>query len=324
MRIRTLLSAAVLAALLAGCGAAPAGGSAASVDGQAVPRERLEEAVQELTADGAGAEGGEDQGGESVADTQRRVLTFLIQAQIIQNLADERGIEVSDEDARARYEEELENFGGEEALADALAGQGLTVALYRDVLVPISMRLDVIRDQFAEEVELEEVEVRTTRHILVETEDEAQAIVAELADGADFAELAQERSTDPGSGAQGGDLGANPRGVFVPEFDEAAWSAEIGEVVGPVESQFGFHIIEVTDIGTSEQGAGGADPQQLAQQQVDALLAEAFGDADVSIGAGLGDWDAELQQVVESGRVGEGAEPAPQGPDELLDGTVEE
>src|SRR5690606_1305413 len=131
--------------------------------------------------------------------------------------------------------------------------------LYRDVLIPASLHMDALREELAGEMDSEEIETRTVRHILVETEPEAEAIVAELADGADFATLAQERSIDPGSGAQGGDLGEQPRGAYVESFEAAVWDAEVGEVVGPVESDFGFHVLEVTDTGTRQQAAGGGD-----------------------------------------------------------------
>ncbi|MFA9447017.1 peptidylprolyl isomerase [Egicoccus sp. AB-alg6-2] len=322
VRIRSLLSAAMLAALLAGCGGATTPGAAATVDGEVISRERLESAVRELTGDSASMDA--EERNELVGDTQRRVLSFLIQAQAIINLADERGITVDPAEEAARFEEDVEGFGGEEALAQQLSAQqsGLTVELYRDVLIPASLRLDLLREELLGEVEVEEVETRTVRHILVETEPEAQAIVDELADGADFAELAQQRSTDPGSGAQGGELGDNPRGAFVPPFDDAVWSATIGEVVGPVESDFGFHVLEVTDEGSVEQAAGGGSRDQAAQGQLDQLLASAFADAEVTVAPGLGRWDAELQQVVAPERVGQGAEPGQQ-PGDLLDDPVD-
>src|SRR5690606_35387635 len=129
----------------------------------------------------------------------------------------------------------------------------------------------------------------------VETEPEAEAIVAELADGADFAALAQERSIDPGSGAQGGELGEQPRGAYVETFEDAVWGAEVGEVVGPIESDFGFHVLEVTETGTRQQAAGGGDLDQAAQFEVERLLSEAFAAADVSVAHGLGDWDPQAQ-----------------------------
>lgn len=84
-------------------------------------------------------------------------------------------------------------------------------------------------------------------HILLETEEEANEILAQLNEGADFAELAKEHSKDPGSAQNGGDLGFFGRGEMVPEFEEAAFSLEVGEMSGVVESEHGYHIIKVTD-----------------------------------------------------------------------------
>lgn len=87
------------------------------------------------------------------------------------------------------------------------------------------------------------------RHILVEKEDEAKAILAQLKKGAKFEEIAQKQSKDPGSGANGGDLGwANPAG-YVPEFADALGKLEKGQTSdAPVKSQFGYHIIRVDDV----------------------------------------------------------------------------
>jgi len=90
-----------------------------------------------------------------------------------------------------------------------------------------------------------EPEVRA-RHILVETEDEAKAVVAELKKGADFAELAKSKSKDPGS-ADGGDLGYFTKDQMVPEFSEVAFKLEKGQLSDPVKSQFGWHVIKVED-----------------------------------------------------------------------------
>ena len=88
-------------------------------------------------------------------------------------------------------------------------------------------------------------EVRA-RHILVKTEDEAKAIVAELKNGADFAELARKKSTDPGA-SEGGDLGYFPKDEMVPEFADAAFKLEKGQVSDPVHTRFGWHVIKVED-----------------------------------------------------------------------------
>jgi parvulin-like peptidyl-prolyl isomerase len=87
------------------------------------------------------------------------------------------------------------------------------------------------------------------RHILLSTLEEANAAIRLINDGRDFADLAVEYSEDPGSRVQGGALGCFGPGVMVPAFDEAVFSAEIGEVIGPVETEFGFHVIEVTERG---------------------------------------------------------------------------
>jgi peptidyl-prolyl cis-trans isomerase C len=91
----------------------------------------------------------------------------------------------------------------------------------------------------------DEIEVRA-RHILVENEDEAKAIAAELKKGADFAELAKQKSKDPGA-AEGGDLGYFTKDQMVPEFSEVAFKLEKGQISDPVHTQFGWHIIKVED-----------------------------------------------------------------------------
>lgn len=83
-------------------------------------------------------------------------------------------------------------------------------------------------------------------HILVEGEKVAKEILQRLKEGNDFGKLAKRRSNCP-SGKNGGDLGWFGRGKMVKEFEDAAFNADKGEVVGPVKTQFGFHIIKVND-----------------------------------------------------------------------------
>jgi len=89
------------------------------------------------------------------------------------------------------------------------------------------------------------------RHIPVETEDEAKAVVAELKKGTDFAELAKAKSKDPGS-ADGGDLGYFTKDQMVPEFSEVAFKLDKGQLSDPVKSQFGWHVIKVEDKRTRQ------------------------------------------------------------------------
>lgn len=123
-------------------------------------------------------------------------------------------------------------------------------------------------------------------HILVETEAEAQAIVAELEGGADFATIARERSKDPGSGAQGGDLGWFGPGMMVEPFEQAVVALEPGTVSAPVETQFGWHVIRLTEtrpipVPTLEevrdQIAG-----ELEQAAIEAAIAELQESADIT------------------------------------------
>ena len=113
------------------------------------------------------------------------------------------------------------------------------------------------------------------RHILVDDEASALAAVEALNDGESFAALARAISTDPGSGARGGELGEAYVGNYVPEFRQAIEAAEVGALVGPVQSEFGFHVLQVR----SKEERSGADQdsqrerarQQAVQQLKDSL-----------------------------------------------------
>jgi peptidyl-prolyl cis-trans isomerase C len=90
-------------------------------------------------------------------------------------------------------------------------------------------------------------------HILVATQEEADALKTELAGGADFAELAKAKSTDTGSGANGGDLGWFGLGMMVKPFEDAVVGAKVGEVTGPVQTDFGYHLILVKETRIAEK-----------------------------------------------------------------------
>lgn len=84
-------------------------------------------------------------------------------------------------------------------------------------------------------------------HILVKTEEEAKKVLGRLKKGEDFAKIAKKSSIDPGSAKNGGDLGFFSSGQMVPEFEAAAAKLKVGEISEPVKTQFGYHIIKVTD-----------------------------------------------------------------------------
>jgi parvulin-like peptidyl-prolyl isomerase len=323
--LAVLLSAVLLAACNGGVGA----DEAATVNGEPIPRDLLERIVN-AQLEGPNAPEDAEQRQEATGEVQRNVLTTLIGIEIVSQLADEQGVEPSEEELEEVQAEQVELAGGEEQFDQFLETIGLDEDEYRELIVADLARRDALTAQYGEEVSDQQVEAayeerretefltRSTRHILVETEDEADDVVDQLDEGADFGDLAGEVSTDPGSGEQGGELGDQPRGSFVPEFDEAVWNAEIGDVVGPVESEFGFHVIEVLD--ETEVSYDEAEPQLRAELEGAAgqtpelveLFEGAYADADIEVGSGLGEWDPELGQVVEPGAVGE-AEPAPEG-----------
>jgi peptidyl-prolyl cis-trans isomerase C len=85
----------------------------------------------------------------------------------------------------------------------------------------------------------------SARHILVDSEEKCKALKTEIENGADFAQVARENSSCPSS-RDGGNLGTFGRGQMVREFDEVVFSAPVGVVQGPVKTQFGYHLVEVT------------------------------------------------------------------------------
>jgi len=105
------------------------------------------------------------------------------------------------------------------------------------------------------------------RHILVEKEDEAKAIIANLKKGAKFEDIAKKQSKDPGSGANGGDLDWAPAASYVPEFSQAMVKLDKGQLSeAPVQSQFGWHVIRVDDIREAKLPSLDELKPQITQQ----------------------------------------------------------
>lgn len=144
------------------------------------------------------------------------------------------------------------------ALRQQLDEYGISEARYRDLL-----RRDILRtkvsDAFAAEIPAVQEQVRA-RHILLATEEQALQALQRLNEGADFAQLAQELSTDPGSKDKGGDLGWAPRGVYNAAFEAAAFALQPGQRSGVIRSPNGYHIIEVLE----RDPARPVDPATLA------------------------------------------------------------
>lgn len=184
---------------------------------------------------------------------QRRAsaLAALIDLRAVAGQAVEAGLDDEDLERRVSFlrDRELHNAYLEQTIEPAI-----TEAL--------------MRERYDQEVgAIEPVEEIRASHILLETEDEAREVITALDGGADFAELARSRSTGP-SAAQGGDLGFFGPGRMVPAFDQAARSIPVGEYSRePVQTQFGFHVINVTD--TREVGP---PPFEQVREQIREIL----------------------------------------------------
>jgi len=165
------------------------------------------------------------------ATRKDNVLGFLIDLQIVAKAAEDKKIENTDD-----FKKRLA-FTRKRLMMDSLlAAEGKAATT--------DEAMKKVYDEAAKQI-TSEVEVRA-RHILVETEDDAKAVKAELDKGADFAELAKKKSKDPGA-SDGGDLGFFTKDQMVPEFSAVAFSLEPGKISDPVKSQFGWHVIKVEE-----------------------------------------------------------------------------
>ena len=143
----------------------------------------------------------------------------------------------------------------------------------------------------------EQVQVR---HILTETRKQAANAIDRIESGEEFSEVASDVSTDPGSAERGGDLGQVTRGMTVEPFENAAFGAEVGELVGPVETDFGFHVLEVTDKTPAPEFSQveGDIRQQLAQQQFGQFITDFASGLEIEVDPAYGSWDAQQLVVV--------------------------
>lgn len=317
---------ALFALLAAACGGSAASegegslpaGAVATVNGDEIAADQFENVVtsQVNAEDSPFADLEGEERTTQIAQLQRQVLSQMILIAVIDQAADERGITVSDEEVQERWEQEAGlQEGGEEQLLELIADLGLTEEQARAQLAT-QIKQEKLQEEASGATEVPDEELRaayeanqdqfntvTASHILVETEEEANAIKTLLDGGAAFEELATERSQDPGSAAQGGSLGTQPRGTFVPEFEAAIDSAEIGQVVGPVQTEFGFHLIRVDAFEEQtfdevkdqlrEQIAGSAGGEAFNE-----LMMDVFANAEVEINPKYGSWDPTTGQVV--------------------------
>ncbi|MFV0680002.1 peptidylprolyl isomerase [Ottowia sp.] len=227
------LAATTSAALLAAALALPAlAQNVAVVNGKPVPKSRLEALQSQIKAQAART------GRPVPPEVDEQLREEIIAREIFMQEAERRGLQASP-DFRDKMDLARQSVLIGELFADYQKKNPITDAEAKaeyDSVIAKMTPPDGGKEYKA-------------RHILVEKEDEAKAITAEIKKGGKFDDIAKKQSKDPGSGAQGGDLGWSSPSSYVPEFAESLKSLKKGQMTDtPVKSQFGYHIIRVDDI----------------------------------------------------------------------------
>jgi len=243
------LTALTAAALIA---AAPwaAAQNVAIVNGKAVPTARVEALAQQVAASG-----------RPVDDAVRAQLKEeVVLREIFMQEAQKRGIA-----ATAEYKTQME-----------LARQTIMIrALFADYQKKNPVTDADIKAEYDKFAAANAGKEFRARHILVDKEEEAKAIIASIKGGAKFEDIARKQSKDPGSGANGGDLDWAAAASYVTEFSEAMVKLDKGQMTdAPVKSQFGWHIIRVDDVRQAELPSFDEVKPQIAQQMQQQKLSE--------------------------------------------------
>jgi peptidyl-prolyl cis-trans isomerase C len=237
--------------------------------------------------------------------TVQQIMPQLVSIEIAKAYAQEHDITVSDKEV----DQELAKL--KEQVGDQARSAGQDVSnqeAYEQALKQNNITEEQLREDIRENLPVQEVQERVTgeaepsdeeiqnyyeknkeaqfttpeqrcvRHILFnkDQKEKAEDIKKQLENGGDFAKLAKENSQDPGSAAQGGDLGCLGKGETVPEFEQAAFGAERGEIVGPVQTEFGYHILQVTDVKPEQTRSLQEVESQIRAQLASEKQSEAF------------------------------------------------
>ena len=216
---------AVVAVLAAGAAAAQ---NIAIVNGKPVPKARVDTLIQQA-----------EKAGQAVSpEMQQQARDQVVLREIFTQEAERRGLQTS-----ADYRGQME-----------LARQSILIrSLFEDFRAKNPITDEAAKAEYDKfKAQAAGTEYRA-RHILVESEDEAKALIAQIKAGASFEEVAKKASKDPGSGANGGDLDFAKPDAYVKEFSEAMTQLKKGEMTQtPVKSQFGYHIIRLDDTRQAE------------------------------------------------------------------------
>ncbi len=222
--------------------------SAALVNGQPVLLGDYQEETARFEAAlaGQGFDLESEDGKARLAQMRRQVLDSMIEQVLIEQAATQEGVAISEEELEAAIQESIEEGGGQASFEEWLLTSNLT---YHDFKAQFRFQLLALAmfERVTSSVPITADQVHA-RHIVVNTEEEAQAILAQLQAGDDFAALARERSQDENTREAGGDLGFFHRGQLIsPEVEEAAFALPPGQTSEVVRSQFGYHVVQVLE-----------------------------------------------------------------------------
>ena len=228
----------------------------AIVNGKPVPKARADAFIKLIQKQAS------QQGQQLPPDVDQRVRDKLVMDEIISQEAERRGLAATPD-----YKVQMEQA------RQALLGQALREDFSKKNVVS-DADIQAEYDKF--KAQSSGTEYRA-RHILVEKEDEAKALIKQINGGASFEDLAKKNSKDPGSGANGGDLDFAAPGSYVPEFSQAMVKLKKGELTQePVKTQFGFHIIKLEDTRQAQfppiDEVKPQIKQRLEQQKLGAFL----------------------------------------------------
>jgi len=221
---------------------------------------------------------------------QQQVLDEAIDRILLRQLALQEDVTADAEEIEAEVAEVQTQIEASEAFADwtaFLTANGLTDDSVRR-LIADTLLTEGLTELRGGPKEVEQVQAR---HILVETEETGQEVLDKLDEGEDFADLAAEYSMDPGSKDQGGDLGWFPQGQMVPEFEEAAFALEPDETSDLVETDYGYHIIQV--LAKEEREIDAELYAQMQQRDFQIWFEDQRAEADIEM---LYDFEASEQE----------------------------
>jgi len=248
MKKHLLIAGALSALMTAGAGSAFAQ-NVAIVNGKAVPKARVDALALQLSRSGRPV----------TPEMQGQIREEVIAREVFMQEAEKLGLSSTDD-----FKVQME-----------LARQAILIReLFADYQKKNPVTDADLKGEYDKFVAANGGKEYKARHILVEKEDEAKAIIASLKKGGKFEDIAKKQSKDPGSGANGGDLDwANPSS-YVPEFSEAMGKLNKGQLTDtPVKTQFGYHVIRVDDIRTAKLPPFEELKPQIAQQMQQQKLA---------------------------------------------------